>query len=161
MNSSIERGFIRKSKKHISFVSKLSTRNCLRNSKIVIFYMLEIKRNNKFYKKRLFVDPLFKKPTRIKKRILLETSGNNFPIQSEKCFETGTNENEDETTPTFLHKKRQKQKIKLTQNHKTILVNNLKAYKQDEVSFYNITDLLELFKNFTGINYENYQLKVK
>jgi len=47
-----------------------------------------------------------------------------------------------------------------TKSAKPIAVNLLKVYKQEEVSFYNIIDLLELFMQYTGINYENTQLKV-
>ena len=70
-------------------------------------------------------------------------------------------ENIDETIDnmTFLKKKRKNnQKIKTSYNE--FDVNKLKAYQQEKITFYNITDLLELFKQYSGINYENNHLNV-
>ena len=107
---------------------------------------------SKYYNKRFF-DPLSKPKIIRKKRINTEVI-DHIVTNNGTSHDTKIGEN---SIPTFLNKKRKNPKI-----NKDIIENEiiLKAFIQDDISYYSITDLLDLFKQFTGINYENNQLKV-
>lgn len=143
----------RKLRRISSIFAKVSSRTSLRNSKFNCFKE-EIKRKNKYFKNLPMSDPLlppFKKKKKASNKPTLSLFEENYVN-----FFSKRKDDVDEATNFFLGKKRKNPAIVGKKNNFEIM-----TYKQEDISFFNIIELLKVFKEKTGINYENNQLKVE